>query len=109
MKSIIISIMIFGAFAVGAQSTSQTNDDYPKKLSVGKKPVSKNKTDQETYVRTLEDVNRDIKNIEVKMKHIKENPTEDQIAQQEGWYEKMNTRLEYLYAERKKHLNSKKK
>lgn len=91
-----------------SNSNDKNQNTYPMKLSVGtKKSEVKVKNTEQTpvYTRTLEDVERDIENIEKKIEWVKNNPEENKKAKEEGWYDEMNERLEYLYAEREKHLN----
>lgn len=91
------------------KTTSENQVNNPQKLSVGtKKDDQGEKNNTTPYTRTLEDVENDIKNIETKMEWIKNNPEEDKIAKEEGWYEEMEQRLVYLRAEREKHLNKNK-
>lgn len=79
---------------------------YPMKVSVGTPKKTSQKSNQR-YTRTLADIEREIKTIETKMEVVQNDPQEDAIAKKEGWYDKMNARLEYLQAERNKHLNKK--
>ena len=108
MKIFTLTLLMFGAFSLCAQTTDPNTDEYPKKLSVGQKRDAQSQAEDKTYTRTLADVERDISNIETKMKHVKEDPSEDAIAKEEGWYDQMEARLKYLRAEREKHLNAKK-
>lgn len=108
MKIFTLTLLMFGAFSLCAQTKDPYSDEYPKNLSVGHKRDAQAATKNKTYTRTLADVERDITNIETKMKYIKENPSENKIAKEEGWFEQMEARLNYLYKEREKHLNAKK-
>lgn len=79
---------------------------YPMKVSTGT-PKSSTQKSNKPYTRTLADIEREIEMLETKKNVVQNDPQEDAIAKKEGWYEKVNARLEYLNAERNKHLNKK--
>lgn len=83
--------------------TSPENGDV-QHYSVGTKKTEASQT-KKVYTRTLADVERDIKSLETKLEIVKNDPEEDQIAKEQGWYEMIETRLKALRAEREKHLN----
>lgn len=86
---------------------SNDQQQYPKKISTG---VRKKKVDAPVMKkeRTLVDIDREIASINSKMEIVVNDPEEDAIAKEQGWYDLMNSRLEKLNKEREEILNSKK-
>lgn len=85
---------------------SADQQQYPIKLSTG---VRKKTTVQPTEKkpRTIQDIDREIESINSKMDIVVNDPEEDAIAKEQGWYDLMNTRLENLNKEKEEILKSK--
>ena len=86
---------------------TEEQSQYPMKVTSGVRkkntqvpPVKKE--------RTLANIDREIASINSKMEIVVNDPEEDAIAKEQGWYDLMNSRLEKLNKEREEILNSKK-
>lgn len=97
--------IVTGDNVVSPVDNTVDQQTYPVKVSSG--TPRNNAQQSQPYKRTITDIDREIDAIEKKMDVVKNDPNEDAIAKKEGWYNKMNARLEYLHAERNKHLNKK--
>lgn len=96
-----------GSHELAPVDKSEDQQAYPQKISTGvrKKKVEAPVTKKE---RTLADIDREIASINAKMEIVVNDPEEDAIAKEQGWYDLMNSRLEKLNKEREEILNSKK-
>lgn len=86
---------------------TEEQSQYPMKVTSG---VRKKNTQAPPVKkeRTLADIDREIASINSKMEIVVNDPEEDAIAKEQGWYDLMNNRLERLNKEREEILNSKK-
>lgn len=90
-----MTIAINAQQQVPAENEKQT-------LSVGVENSSNHEQEQQSSdrVRTIQNVDNEINDIKVKLEYVKNNPEEDKIAREEGWYEMIERKLDHLYKEK---------
>ncbi len=99
-------IIVEGEELSPIDKTAEQNQ-YPIKVSSG---VRKNKSSQSVEPkkeRSLVDIEREIESINSKMEIVINDPEEDAIAKEQGWYDLMNARLEKLNLEKEEILKQK--
>lgn len=95
MSCLLITISINAQQHTPAESEKQT-------LSIGVKKSGSHTQEQQSSerVRTIQNVDSEINNIKIKLEYVKNNPEEDKIAREEGWYEMIERKLHHLYQEK---------
>lgn len=99
MKKLLVINLIFCSGIAVAQQTNESGQEV-QHYSVGVKKTEAQTTTQNAGPRTIEQIDAEIKSIEIKYEIIEANPQEDSIARAQGWYDQMDSRLEKLKAER---------
>lgn len=101
MKLTLLMSCLLITIGINAQQQSPTENET-QTLSVGVKTNSNDPQKQQSSerVRTIQNVDNEISDIKIKLEYVKNNPEEDRIAREEGWYEMIERKLEHLYKEK---------
>lgn len=109
MKQLFTLFIICISYASYSQVETTPQNGDVQHYSVGKKRTESTVTNSEsTRVRTIEDVDAEINSINTKLEIVKNDPEEDKIAKEQGWYSMIEDRLDHLYAERNELLERQK-